>query len=88
MWEHRIIGLCSSAPGILPRHGLVFKGGKPGTYRIYLDNLRIRHSDGSTSAIWNSGADTRARKIADTDAFKNISVRSLPLSATLGKELP
>lgn len=85
VWEHRVIGLCSSAPGILPRHGLVFRGGKSGTYRIYLDNLRIRHSDGSTSSIWSSGADTRTKKIADTDAFKNISVRSLPLSATIGK---
>ena len=85
VWEHRIIGLCSSAPGILPRHSLVFKGGKPGTYRIYLDNLRIRHADGSTSSIWKSGEDTKAKKIADTDAFKNISVRSLPLSATIGK---
>jgi hypothetical protein len=24
VWEHRIIGLCSSAPGSLPRQGLVF----------------------------------------------------------------
>ncbi|MCX7005981.1 MAG: sulfatase-like hydrolase/transferase [Kiritimatiellaeota bacterium] len=31
VWEHRVIGLCSSAPGVLPRHGLVFTGGKPGT---------------------------------------------------------
>ena len=54
VWEHRIIGLCSSAPGSLPRHGLVFKGGKPGTYKVYLDNLRIRHADGSTTPIWAS----------------------------------
>ena len=52
VWEHRVIGLCSSAPGMLPRHGLVFRGGKPGTYKIYLDNLRIRHADGTTTPIW------------------------------------
>jgi len=85
VWEHRVIGLCSSSPGSLPRHGLVFTGRTPGTYKVYLDNLRLRHADGSTTSIWKGGEDTRARKIADTDTFKNISVRSLPLTATIGK---
>ncbi len=83
-WEHRIIGLCSSAPGSLPRHGLVFKGGKPGTYTVYLDNLRLRHADGSTSPIWTSGKDTRVNKIADSDLFKNVQVRAVP-AAEVGK---
>ena len=77
-WEHRIIGLCSSAPGSLPRHGLVFKGGKPGTFKIYLDNLRLRHVDGSTTPLWTNGKDTRARKIADTALFKDVQVRAIP----------
>ena len=85
VWEHRIIGLSSYGPGILPGHGVVFKGAKPGTYKLYVDNVRLRHSDGSTSSIWKSGEDTKAKKIADTDAFKHISVRSVPLSATIGK---
>ncbi len=83
-WEHRIIGLCSSAPGSLPRHGLVFKGGKPGTYTVYLDNLRLRHADGSTSPIWTSGKDTRVNIIADSDLFKNVQVRAVP-AAEVGK---
>jgi arylsulfatase A-like enzyme len=77
-WEHRIIGLCSSAPGSLPRHGLVFKGGKPGTYKIYLDNLRLRHADGSTTPLWTNAKGTRARKIADTALFKEVQVRAIP----------
>ena len=77
VWEHRVIGLCSSAPGTLPRHGLVFKGGKPGTYKVYLDNLRLRHVDGSTSPIWTNGKDTRTQRIADTDLFRNVTVRTV-----------
>lgn len=79
-WEHRVIGLSSSAPGILPRHGLVFKGGKPGTYKVYLDNLRLHHADGSTTSIWANSKDTRSKKIADSEAFTNIAVRAVPAS--------
>ncbi len=78
VWEHRVIGLCSSAPGILPRHGLVFKGGKPGTYKVWLDNLSLRHADGSTSPIWTTGKDTRFRKIKDSEMFTNVRVRAVP----------
>lgn len=78
VWEHRIIGLCSSAPGALPRQGLVFKGGKPGTYKVYLDNLRLRHADGSTTTIWANGKDTRFRKIENSNLFTNIRVRVVP----------
>lgn len=77
-WEHRIIGLCSYAPGILPGHAIVFKGAKPGHYRIYLDNLRVRHADGSTTPIWTAGSDTRHRAIADSDLFTDTRIRSVP----------
>ena len=80
-WEHRVVGLASSAPGSLPRHGLVFRGGKPGTYKVYLDNLRLRHQDGTTAPVWSGGKDTRTQKIADTDLFRDISVRSIKLSS-------
>jgi arylsulfatase A-like enzyme len=80
-WEHRILGLCSSAPGALHRQGIVFRGGQPGTYRIYLDNLRLRHADGTTSPLWTSGRDTRAQPIADSAAFRDIQVRAIPYSS-------
>jgi hypothetical protein len=85
VWEHRIIGLCSSAPGPLARQGLVFKGGKPGTYKVYLDNLRLRHADGSTTPIWSNGKDTRSRKIPDSELFNNVQVRAVPVSAVAAK---
>ncbi len=85
VWEHRVIGLCSSAPGSLPRHGIVFKGGKPGTYKIYLDNLRLRHADGSTTPIWTGAKDTRTKKIQDTELFKDLQVRAVPASVVAVK---
>lgn len=75
-WEHRIVGLCSFAPGPLAHHGLVFTGWKPGTYTIRLDNLRIRRADGGTIPLWTSAKDTRARKIPDSDPFTNIRIGS------------
>ncbi len=80
VWEHRVIGLCSTAPGKLPRQGLAFVGGKPGTYKVYLDNLRVRHADGSISPIWTNGKDTRFRKIEDSESFTNVRVRTVPVS--------
>jgi arylsulfatase A-like enzyme len=79
VWEHRVIGLCNSAPGSLPRHGLVFKGGKAGTYRVYLDNVRLRHGDGTTSSIWSQGKDTRAGDVTGGDAYKEIKLRTVKL---------
>lgn len=74
-WEHRGVGLCGQAPGPLARQGFILRGGHPGTYTIYLDNLRVRHADGTTSPIWTNGKDTRARKMADTESFRDVSVR-------------
>jgi len=85
VWEHRVIGLCSSAPGSLPRHGIVFKGGKPGTYKVYLDNLRLRHADGSTTPIWTGAKDTHTKKIQDTELFKDLQVRTVPASVVAVK---
>lgn len=73
-WEHRIIGLAGSAPGPLAKHGVVFTGGQGGTYTIYLDNLRLRHVDGSTSPIWSSGKDTRQGAFKANAFFKDIKV--------------
>ena len=74
-WEHRVIGLCGSAPGPLPRQGIVFRGGRAGTRTIYLDNLRLRRADGSTVPLWQSSKDTRTQKVADTESFKDVKVR-------------
>jgi hypothetical protein len=74
-WEHRVIGLCGSAPGPLPRQGIVFRGGRVGTRTIYLDNLRLRRADGSTVPLWQTSKDTRTQKIADTGLFKDVKVR-------------
>jgi arylsulfatase A-like enzyme len=77
VWEHRIIGLSSTAPGPLGKHGIVFTGGKPGTFTVYLDNLRIRHLDGSTTQLWTSGKDTRAGKFTANALFTDLEIRAV-----------
>ncbi len=77
VWEHRIIGLATTAPGPLGKHGVVFTGGTAGTYTIYLDNLRLRHADGTTTPIWSNGKDTRASTFKANALFKDLQVRAV-----------
>jgi arylsulfatase A-like enzyme len=77
IWEHRIVGLASTAPGPLGKHGVVFTGGKAGTFTIYLDNLRIHHLDGSTTPIWTSGKDTRAGRFSPDEFFTDLRIRTV-----------
>jgi hypothetical protein len=77
VWEHRIIGLSSYGPGILPGHAIVFKGAKAGNYKFYVDNLRIRHADGSTTPIWMNAKDTRQPKVTDSELFKAVQARAV-----------
>jgi arylsulfatase A-like enzyme len=79
-WEHRIIGLAGGAPGALPKHGIVFTGGKGGTYTVYLDNLRLRRADGSTTTLWASSKDTQLNKVKESEFFKSIQVRAVNAS--------
>ncbi|MDZ4853141.1 MAG: sulfatase-like hydrolase/transferase [Pirellulaceae bacterium] len=80
VWEHRIIGLASTAPGPLGKHGVVFTGGKAGTFTIYLDNLRIRHADGSTTPLWTNGKDTRAGNFKVNELFKDLTIRAVDVA--------
>lgn len=80
VWEHRIIGLASTAPRPLGKHGVVFTGGKAGTFTVYLDNLRIRHHDGSTTPLWTDGKDTRTGKFTPDELFKDLKIRAVDIS--------
>jgi hypothetical protein len=82
VWEHRVIGLCSFAPGPLNKHALIFSGGKAGIYKVYIDNLRIRRADGSLSSIWAHAKDTRHRRIEDSELFTGVQVRTVPIAET------
>ena len=80
VWEHRIVGLASTAPGPLGKHGVVFTGGTAGTFTIYLDNLRIRQADGSTTPLWTSGKDTRTGAFKANELFKDLQVRAVKVA--------
>ncbi len=85
IWEHRIIGLASTAPGPLDKHGVVFTGGQGGTFTVYLDNLRLRHADGSTTVLWASGKDTKLGKVDANELIKDIQVRAVDASQPLNR---
>ena len=62
------------------KHGVVVNGGTAGTFTIYLDDLRIRHADGSSTPLWTSGKDTRAGKFNASKLFKDLKIRAVPVS--------
>ena len=82
VWEHRIVGLSSTAPGQLGKHGVVFTGGKAGTFTIYLDNLRIRHIDGTSTALWTNSKDTRAGSFNESEFFQDLKISTVDVSET------
>ena len=69
------MGLSSTAPGPLGKHGVVFTGGRAGTCTIYLDNLSIRHADGTVTPLWTSGKDTRAAAFQANELFTDLKIR-------------
>ena len=73
--ESSVVELQTKAASEIAR---VFAGDKPGIRRVYIDNLRIRHADGSVSPLWTDGKDTRFRRIADSEFFSDARVRSVP----------
>jgi arylsulfatase A-like enzyme len=77
IWEHRIVGLASTAPGPLGKHGVVFTGGTAGTFTVYLDNLRIRHADGSTTPLWTNAKDTRRGAFKANQSFQDILIHTV-----------
>ncbi len=77
VWEHRIVGLASTAPGPIGKQGVVFTGGKAGTSTIYLDNIRIRHADGTTTPLWSGSKDTRSGAFKANELFKDLKVRAV-----------
>jgi len=60
---------------------MVFRGNRAGTFIIYIDNLRVRHADGSTTSIWQDGADSRFRQPLDLPpGFTDLRVRAVELA--------
>lgn len=62
------------------KHGVVFTGGMAGTFTTYLDNLGLRHANGSTTVLWVSGKDTKQDKVEANELFKDIQVRAIDAS--------
>jgi len=80
-----MVGDSISGSGFMQGHAIVFKAAEPGTQKMRLDNLRVRHAYGSITPLWKSGENTDAKKIADIELFKAVQVRAIPLSAIAGQ---
>jgi len=78
VWERRVIGIGTEAPTAMNLHGLVLGGRTPGTFHLYLDNLRIRRADGTVIPVWTGGKDTRFRQLTTNAAIRDIAVRAVP----------
>jgi len=79
VWERRVLGIGAEAPTAMNLHGLVLRGRKAGTFHLYLDNVCVRRADGTVVPIWTGRSDTRFRILAESPAFKDVSVRAVPL---------
>jgi arylsulfatase A-like enzyme len=81
VWEHRVVGLLGESPGPLSNHAIVFRKKRAGKFEVYFDNLRIRHADGSTTPIWEDGADTRFSLPSDApNGFSEVDVQTVQLA--------
>ena len=78
-WARRVLGIGAEAPTALNLHGLVLGGRKAGTFHLYLDNVCVRRADGAVVPIWTEGRHTRFRILTESPAFKDVSVRAVPL---------
>jgi len=70
VWEHRVIGMGSEAPGVVNKFSIILK--KTGIYNFYLDNLQIRRGDGSVLDIWSNST-----KVSSTNPLYTISTNSV-----------
>lgn len=54
------------------KHGVIFAGGKSGTFTVY---LRIRHAAPGTTSLWTSRNDTRAGRFIANEFLTHIEMR-------------
>ncbi|AKC82090.1 hypothetical protein IMCC26134_03600 [Verrucomicrobia bacterium IMCC26134] len=80
-WERRAIGLSGQSPDGANGHALTFYGPRAGTYEVYVDNLVVRHADGSTTPIWTGAAHGRPKSPAPSTLFPSVSVEVVPVSS-------
>lgn len=70
VWEHRVIGMGSEAPGVVNKFSIILK--KTGKYHFYIDNLQIRRGDGSVLDVWSNSTKVSASNPLYTISTNNI----------------
>jgi hypothetical protein len=70
VWEHRVIGMGSEAPGVVNKFSIILK--KTGKYNFSIDNLQIRRGDGTVLDIWSNST-----KVNSANPLYSISTNSV-----------
>jgi arylsulfatase A-like enzyme len=80
-WEHRIVAMGHEAPLLRTFHAVYFHSNRPGNFKIYVDNLRIRRADGRLLPVWENNTHNRIvipKQLPE--AFRNLKIRAVPLT--------
>jgi arylsulfatase A-like enzyme len=80
-WEHRIVAMGHEAPLLRTFHAVYFHSGRPGKFKIYVDNLRIRRANGTLLPVWENNLHNRIvipRQLPDS--FQDLKIRAVQLT--------
>ncbi len=75
IWERRVVGIGHEAPLLRSYHGVWFHGGEPGKFKVYLDNLRIRRSNGRFLPVWTNKEHNYTAERQLPEGFRDLKVR-------------
>ena len=73
-WERRVIGIGHEAPLLRSYHGAWFHGETPGSFKVYIDNLQIRRSNGKVLPVWTSKEHTYTAQRELPEGFKDLKI--------------
>jgi hypothetical protein len=74
-WTHCASGLANYGGRIMMSTWLIIDGNKPATtYHLYLDNVIVRHADGSATEFYTSGKPPEQKRYENPPAFTDVSV--------------
>jgi len=85
-WIHCASGLANYGGRLMQSTWLIIDPKKPATYHFYLDNILVRHADGSATEFYASGQPPEQKRYENPAAFTDVSVKvvdeSKAISAT------
>ena len=69
-----MIGIGHEAPLLRSYHGAWFHGETPGSFKVYIDNLQIRRSNGKVLPVWTNKEHTYTAQRELPEGFKDLKI--------------